>query len=155
VIPYIPSRVDQGYGLTESSLDDYTLGGKLLISVDCGVRDKELIEKYIDEKKLDFVITDHHQPPEGFEISRKYPLVHQMYPKHEYVQKEICGATIAFLLIQAMKAQVGMGEPFSENTKGFDLVALSSISDLMPLIGVNRILVKYGSNRYRVESEWA
>ncbi len=145
VIPYIPSRVDQGYGLTESSLDDViTLGGKLLISVDCGVRDKELIEKYIDEKKLDFIITDHHQPPEGFKASRKYPLVHQMYPKHEYAQKEICGTTVVFLLIQALKAQVGMEEPLSESTKGLDLVALSSITDLMPLTGVNRTFVKYG-----------
>ncbi len=65
VIPYIPSRVDQGYGLTSSSINDVLeLGGQLLISVDCGVRDRELINEYRKEKGLEFVITDHHQPPE-------------------------------------------------------------------------------------------
>lgn len=150
VVPYIPSRVDQGYGLTDSSLSDViALGGKLLISVDCGVRDKELIEKYIDGDKLDFVITDHHQPPEGFKASRKYPLVHQMYTKHEYPQKEICGTTVAFLLIQAIKANIGMQTQILENTEGLDLVALASITDLMPLTGVNRTLAKYGLKQIR------
>ncbi len=145
VVPYIPSRVDQGYGLTESSLNDViTIGGNLLISVDCGVRDRELIEKYIDEGRLDFVITDHHQPEEGFKVSKKYPLVHQMYPKHEYSQLEICGTTVAFLLIQAIKAEVEMDASISSDTPGLDLVALSTITDLMPLVGVNRIFVKYG-----------
>lgn len=145
VVPYIPSRVDQGYGLTESSLNDViTLGGKLLISVDCGVRDKELIEQYIEKKELDFVITDHHQPAEGFKVSKKYSLVHQMYPKHEYPQREICGTTVVFLLIQAIKAEAGMDAGINEETPGLDLVALSTITDLMPLIGVNRTFVKYG-----------
>ena len=145
VVPYIPSRVDQGYGLTESSLNDViTLGGKLLISVDCGVRDKELIEQYIEKKELDFVITDHHQPAEGFKVSKKYPLVHQMYAKHEYPQREICGTTVVFLLIQAIKAEAGMDASINEETSGLDLVALSTITDLMPLTGVNRTLVKYG-----------
>lgn len=145
VIPYIPSRVEQGYGLTDSSLHDViALEGQLLISVDCGVRDRELVERYIDEKKLDFVITDHHQPSEGFKASRKYPLVHQLYPNHEYPQKEICGTTVAFLLIQAIKAEVGMNSEINEDTLGLDLVALSTITDLMPLIGLNRTFVKYG-----------
>ena len=145
VVPYIPSRVDQGYGLTESSLNDViTLGGDLLISVDCGVRDRELIERYIDEGRLDFVITDHHQPAEGFKVCKKYPLVHQMYPKHEYPQQEICGTTVVFLLIQAIKAEVGMDANINADTSGLDLVALSTITDLMPLVGVNRTFVKYG-----------
>ena len=145
VVPYIPSRIDQGYGLTESSLNDaLDLKGDLLISVDCGVRDKELIKKYREEKGLDFVITDHHQPPEDLEEGLDYILVHQMYPKHEYPQLEICGTTIALLLIQAIKANVGMEYKFKEDTPGLDLVALASITDIMPLVGANRTFVKYG-----------
>ncbi len=145
VIPYIPSRIDQGYGLTESSLNDaLNLGAKLLISVDCGVRDKILIKQYIKEKGLDFVITDHHQPPEDLEEGLDYTLVHQMYPKHEYQDKEICGTTVVFLLIQAIKAEVGMNSEITEDTEGLDLVALASITDIMPLIGANRTFVKYG-----------
>ncbi|MBP6922124.1 DHH family phosphoesterase, partial [Candidatus Dojkabacteria bacterium] len=64
VIPYIPNRIEQGYGLTEDSLKDVLeLGGELLISVDCGVRDEKLINKY-KKKNLSVIITDHHQPPE-------------------------------------------------------------------------------------------
>ncbi len=145
VIPYIPSRVEQGYGLTESSLDDViALGGELLISVDCGVRDKELVERYINDGRLDFVITDHHQPPEDFKPSKKYPLVHQMYPNHEYDQLEICGTTVVFLLIQAIRAEIGINMDLNEDIKGLDLVALATITDLMPLTGVNRTFVKYG-----------
>ena len=145
VVPYIPSRIDQGYGLTESSLDDViTLGADLLISVDCGVRDKVLINKYVEEKKLDFVITDHHQPPEDIASDLNYTLVHQMYPGKEYPDREICGTTVAFLLVQALKAEAGMDTEINENTKGLDLVALSTVTDMMPLIGVNRIFVTHG-----------
>lgn len=145
VVPYIPSRIDQGYGLTESSLDDViSLGAGLLISVDCGVRDKVLINQYIEEKKLDFVITDHHQPPEDIASDLNYILVHQMYPGKEYPDREICGTTVAFLLVQALKAEAGIDTEINENTNGLDLVALSTVTDMMPLVGVNRIFVTYG-----------
>lgn len=145
VLPYIPSRIDQGYGLTESSLNDVLdLGASLVISVDCGVRDKALIQKYHKEKGLDFVITDHHQPPEDLSDNLDYTLVHQMYPNHEYPELQICGSTVVFLLIQAIKQEAGMDYEITEDTKGLDLVALATITDLMPLVGVNRILVTYG-----------
>jgi len=145
VVPYIPSRIEQGYGLTESSLNDViSLGANLLISVDCGVRDKELINRYIKEKKLDFVITDHHQPPEDIAKDLDYILVHQMYPGKEYPELEICGTTVAFLLVQAIKAEVGLDTEINETTNGLDLVALSTVTDMMPLVGANRIFVTYG-----------
>jgi len=144
VVPYIPSRIDQGYGLTEDSLNDVLdLSAKLLITVDCGVRDEELIKKYM-KKGLTFVITDHHQPPEDLSEKLPYPLVHQMFPKHEYPQREISGTTVSFLLIQQIRKEAGMEFEINEDTKGLDLVALSTITDMMPLLGVNRILVKYG-----------
>ncbi len=143
VVPYIPSRIDQGYGLTEESLKDVLdLKTNLLISVDCGVRDEELIKRY--SKKLKFIITDHHQPPEDLSPELPYSLVHQMYPEHEYPQREICGTTVVFLLIQQIKKEVGMDYEITEDTEGLDLVALATVTDMMPLVGVNRIFVKYG-----------
>ena len=149
VLPYIPSRIDQGYGLTEDSLNDVLeLGGQLLISVDCGVRDEKLIKKYMkgskDRKPLKVVITDHHQPPEDLSEKLPYPLVHQMYPKHEYPYTQICGAAVVFLLIQEIKKQVGMDCELTEDTKGLDLVALATVTDLMPLVGINRVFVSFG-----------
>lgn len=145
IIPYIPSRVDQGYGLTESSVNDVLeLGGQLLISVDCGVRDRELIKEFKKEKGLDFVITDHHQPPSDLGTDLEYPLVHPMYPSHEYPDTNICGAFVTFLLIQAIKSQLYMDTEINENTKGLDLVTMATVTDLMPLQGINRVVVKYG-----------
>lgn len=144
VIPYIPSRIEQGYGLTEDSLKDVLeLGGQLLISVDCGVRDEKLIKKYL-KKGLRVVVTDHHQPPEDLSTDLAYPLVHQMYPEKEYPFTQICGTAVVFLLIQEIKKQVGMEYCLTEDTKGLDLVALATVTDLMPLIDVNRVFVHFG-----------
>jgi len=141
VIPYIPSRVDQGYGLTESSINDVLdLGGQLLISVDCGVRDRELINRFRKESGLEFVITDHHQIPDDLDESLEYPLVHPMYPKHEYPNTDVCGAFVTYLLIQSIRSELGMKESF----RGLDLVAMATVTDLMPLVGINRVTVKYG-----------
>lgn len=144
VIPYIPSRVDQGYGLTESSLEDIkTLGGELVITVDCGIRDRELINRYIKDG-LDFVITDHHQPPEDLN-EVEYPLVHQLHPQKKYPQSEVCGTYVIYMLIQYMRKELGIENIY----EGLDLVALSTVTDLMPLNGCNRIVVKYGLEEIR------
>lgn len=150
VIPYIPSRVDQGYGLTESSLDDMvSMDADMVITVDCGVRDKELIRRYRDEKGIHFVITDHHQPPEDILNDLDYTLVHPMYPKHEYPEVNICGSFVVFLLIQAIKSELGMESTISADTNGLDLVALATVTDLMPLRGINRVIVSFGIEQIR------
>ncbi len=151
IVPYIPSRIEQGYGLTEDSLKDILeLKGRLVVSVDCGIRDEELIKKY-QGKNLKFVITDHHHPPENLCKKLPYPLVHQLYPNHSYPAKEICGTAVVFLLIQEIKKLAGMKYGIDEDTKGLDLVALATVTDLMPLIDTNRVFVKYGLNQIRKE----
>ena len=150
VLPFIPNRSDQGYGLTESSIDEcIDMGADLIITVDCGVRDKEIINRYLKEKKVDFVITDHHQVPEDILENLNYPLVHQRFPKHKYADVEICGAFVAFILIQAIKVEVGMDFEIKEDTCGLDLVALATITDIMQLKSVNRTIVKYGLNQMK------
>ncbi|MDD3474700.1 MAG: single-stranded-DNA-specific exonuclease RecJ [Candidatus Dojkabacteria bacterium] len=145
VIPFIPSRTDQGYGLTHSSIDEcIALGAGMIITVDCGIRDKELINEYLDKTDLEFVITDHHQVPEDITEDVKYPIVHQRFPDHPYSDVEVCGAFVSFLLIQAIKAEVGIDTEIKEDTKGLDLVALATVTDIMQLRSVNRIVVKYG-----------
>jgi single-stranded-DNA-specific exonuclease len=150
VIPYIPSRVEQGYGLSQSSLEDMLkLGAQMVITVDCGIRDKELIKRYIEEKDLRFVITDHHEPPEDVLEDLTYTVVHPMYPGKQYPQTEICGAFVTLLLIQALRKESGMEYEFSNNTKGLDLVALATVTDLMPLLEINRNIVSYGLKQIR------
>lgn len=147
VLPYIPDRIEQGYGLTRDSLNDLVdLGAKLVITVDCGVRDKELINEFKKEKGLDFVITDHHQPPKDILKDLEYPLVHQMYPEKEYPSKEICGTAVIYLLVQSLMDSLKME---NDPLFGLDLVALSTVTDIMPLLDVNRILVKLGLEEIR------
>ncbi len=142
VLPYIPDRGEQGYGLTESSLNDIeNNGGEFVITVDCGIRDFELIKKY---KDISFVVTDHHQLPEDLSTDHKYPIVHQMYPEHEYSNDKICGTAVVFLLIQEIKKDAGMEYEITEDTEGLDLVALATVTDIMPLLEENRIFVYFG-----------
>ena len=142
VMPYIPDRGEQGYGLTKSSLEEIkNKGGEFVITVDCGIRDFELIKKY---KDLSFVVTDHHELPEPFDLNHKYPIVHQMYPSHEYPNQKICGTAIVFFLIQQIKKDIGMEYEITEGTEGLDLVALATVTDIMPLLNENRTLVYYG-----------
>ncbi len=145
VVPYIPSRVDQGYGLTQSSIEDMlNLGAQMVITVDCGIRDKELIRGMTKEKSLEFVITDHHQPPEDILEDLDYTVVHPMYPGKEYPNINICGAFVTFLLVQALKAEAGMDSSITKDTRGLDLVAMATVTDLMPLLGCNRSVVSFG-----------
>ncbi len=145
IIPYIPDRVDEGYGLSKQSLDKLVKDGvDLVITVDCGVRDKDLIREYKKEHNIDFVITDHHLPPDDILEDLDYVLVHQMYPGYEYPFESVCGAFVSFLLVLAIKDYVGMESSIEKNRNHLDIVALPTVTDIMPLHGVNRIVVKEG-----------
>jgi len=150
VMPYIPDRVDEGYGLSKSSLDSMIANGAaLVVTVDCGVRDRLLIEEYIKKNDIDIIITDHHQPPD--DISEvKYTVVHQMFPGKEFPETKICGTAVIFLVIQALKAKVGIDDNLTVNTKGLDLVGLATVGDMMSLIGINRVFVKYGIEQMKM-----
>jgi single-stranded-DNA-specific exonuclease len=144
-LPYIPDRVDEGYGLSESSLQAMIEGGvNLVISVDCGIRDKQLIQKYMSENSIQFLITDHHQPPDDLLESLNYPILHQLYPGHEYPFTQICGAFIAFSLVKELRKHFNILIENEEDTPGLDLVALATVSDMMPLVEVNRVILHYG-----------
>ncbi len=142
ILPYIPDRVDEGYGLSTESLDKLVEQGvDLVVTVDCGVRDKELIEKY---EGIEFIVTDHHLPPDDILKNLNHILVHQLYPKKEYPFPSVCGAFVSFLLVLAIRDFVGMESSFEKNKQYLDLVALPTVTDIMPLHGVNRVVVKYG-----------
>jgi len=147
VMPYIPSRIDEGYGMSEKSVEAIIKkGGQVIITVDCGVRDVNIVRKYrrssTNPNGVDFVITDHHQP--GKALPRYIPVVHPMHPKGTYPFQYLSGAAVAWMLCAAMEKQA-RGRAFSwERVPGLDLVAFSTVCDLMPLTGANRVLVHFG-----------
>ncbi len=146
VLPYIPDRVDEGYGLSRSSLDSMINGGaKLIITVDCGVRDRVIIEEYLEKNDINIIITDHHQPPEDI-VDVKYTVVHQMFPKKEFPEQKICGSAVIYFLIQGLRDKYKMER---DPMYGIDLVGLSTVSDMMPVLGMNRIFVKYAIEQIR------
>jgi len=152
---YIPHRVDEGYGLTEASLAEVTKkGAKLIISVDCGIRDVELVDKY-KKKGIKLIITDHHEIRK--EKGKPYlptasAVIHPKHPKGKYPFPELCGAAVTWKLVCALENQTKASKTptsstikLTETSKSYlDLVAFATVCDVMPLQGENRIIVKFG-----------
>lgn len=150
VLPYVPSRFDEGYGMSDESLSNIKdQGGEVVITVDCGIKDHDLVKKW-RKKGLEFVITDHHElekkngkvilPDEALAV------VHPRHPKGDYPFGEISGATVVWNLVNII---VELGNIDFDIDNYLDLVTLSVICDVMPLIKENRAIVKRGLERLK------
>ncbi len=146
-LPYIPHRFDEGYGLHKEAVERLAQEGcSLLVTVDCGVRSTDEV-RYARQLGLEVIITDHHSPPRELP-----PALAVVNPKREdcpYPFKGLSGVGVAFKLAQALLRVEGR-VPLSrksaplEEEELLDLVALGTITDLSPLLGENRSLVKRG-----------
>lgn len=162
VKPYIPSRFDEGYGLSRESLDAIIAqGGEFVITVDCGVKDIDLVNEYKD--KLEFVITDHHTI-KSFSSNENLPgskkvgdyciskdALAVVHPKlsGEYPFTEICGAVVSWKVCTALNEYLKAGFDMLEY---IDLASLGTVCDIMPLIDENRTIVKLGLKRLKETS---
>lgn len=136
---YIPHRSKEGYGLNEAAIDDAKEHGvSLIITVDNGISAVEQIA-YATELGIDVIVTDHHEPPEV--LPQAYALVNPKLPFCSYPFSELAGVGVAFKLAQALL------RTFPEELTEF--VAIGTISDLMPLVDENRLLVKLGLERMK------
>ena len=125
VLPYIPHREKEGYGLSKIGLEQAKeKGASLVISVDCGIVDFEEAE-YAKKLGLDLIITDHHQTlakkPEAFII------IHST---------KMCGTAVGWCLVKSLLKE-GSDELL-------DLVAIATVADMMPMMGLNRAFVTQG-----------
>jgi single-stranded-DNA-specific exonuclease len=153
VQPYIPHRVDEGYGLNCDALDKIAgWGVRLVITVDCGIR-SPVEAAHAAALGLDMIITDHHSIfRDEDDVERLPSALAVINPKRQgdlYPFKELAGVGIAFKLAQALlmaEKQAPRGpEPVSlEERDLLDLVALGTVADLAPLLGENRFLVQRG-----------
>lgn len=147
--PFIPSRFDAGYGLTKQSLDQLiTEGAELIITVDCGIRDVDLISEY-QQKGLKFIITDHHQLAKNDSDESILPnctVVHPRIGDKHYPTAEICAALVSWKLCQAIAKELKID---FDLTFDIDLVALATSCDMMPLIKENRLVVMLGLEKIR------
>ena len=139
VVPYIPHRLNEGYGLKLAALENLHLQGiSLVITTDCGITAVEPVEKS-KALGIDIIITDHHMPL--MELPRAVAIIDPKLPGSSYPFNELSGAGVALKLVQALYSSLGREEDYSSFT---DLVALGTIADMVPLLGENRYLVKKG-----------
>ncbi len=147
VSPIVPDRFEEGYGLSEKTLERITAeDGDIVITVDCGVKNIDLIKKY---NNLTFIITDHHIFPtseDELKLINNMPnligVLHPLHPKSKFDFTEICGTTVAWKLISALAERTG-NVKFDPNVF-LPFVALATVTDIMPLIKENRYIVKQG-----------
>jgi len=135
VFPYIPHRINEGYGISEKGIDGVLLehsDTSLIITVDNGIVAGDAI-KYAASKKIDVIVTDHHVP--GEKLPESLAIVHTT---------NVCGASVAFLLSLYLE-----GKKITEDDPRLDLVALATVADLVPLIGPNRVLLHFGIQALR------
>ncbi len=140
---YIPHRHDEGFGLNHDAIESFAHDGvKLMITVDCGIADVAEVAR-ARVLGIETIITDHHLPgPDGIPDA-----VAVLDPKQEscpYPFKELCGTGVAFKLVQGLIARGGFSLAEGWEKWLLDLVALATLSDMVPLIGENRALAHFG-----------
>jgi single-stranded-DNA-specific exonuclease len=139
--PYIPHRTREGYGLNNLAVSQLAADGvRLLITVDCGISNVAEVAEAM-RLGLDVIVTDHHTPPA--EIPGALAVVNPKQEGCAYPYKQLVGVGIAFKLVQALvKRGLSLGEVRGRDL--LDVVALGTVTDMGPLNGENRVLVKSG-----------
>jgi len=146
VKPYIPHRVDEGYGLNSQALVKLAhAGAKLIITVDCGIRSVEDVEAG-KAAGLDIIITDHHSI--GPEIPNAYAVINPKQEDCKYPEDMLAGVGVAYKLADALlrvAAKQDRPAPRLEAEDLLDLVAIGTVADLAPMNRIeNRALVRQG-----------
>ena len=137
---YIPNRLTEGYGLNNKAIDKIKeKGTKLIITVDCGITSIKEIE-YAKKLGIDVIITDHHEPSE--EIPKAIAIIDAKRKNNKYPFNQLAGCGIAFKLTQALSIKRNLNENIY--LKNLDIVAIGTISDLVPIVDENRVIVKLG-----------
>lgn len=144
---YIPSRFTDGYGLNCKALDKIAAEHPrcLIVTVDCGSTSAFEVE-HAKSLGLDIIVSDHHSFEDG-----KTPdclILNPKLPGNEYPFRELSGCGVAFKLAQGMERVCGEKADGRFDKRRLyellDLVAISTVADVVPLLGENRSLVKYG-----------
>lgn len=146
---YIPHRHLEGYGVSVAGIEKLALdGATLVITVDCGITDVLAVAR-ANELGMEVIVTDHHLPQE--EVPPAFAIVDPKQEGETNEFRDFCGGGLAWKLACAT-LQVGRAEnvPWVQSIpEGWekwllDMAALSTIADMVPLVGENRVIAKYG-----------
>ena len=137
---YIPNRLDEGYGLNKIAIEKIVNEKyDLMITVDCGISGIEEV-KYANSLGLEVIVTDHHEVGEN--LPEAIAVVDAKRKDNQYPCRDLAGVGVAFKLIQAIGMKLGLEE--KEYLKYLDIVCIGTISDIVPLVGENRVITKLG-----------
>lgn len=153
---YIPDRHSEGFGLNNDAVKEISeRGTKLIVTVDCGIADASEVD-LANKLDMDVVVTDHHTPTG--KIPKAFAVVDPKQDGCEYPFKDLCGAGVAFKLVEAMIKKIRSTD-YLPSTTNFplgwekwllDMVAIATLSDMVPLKGENRIFAYYGLKVLRI-----
>lgn len=146
---YIPHRNREGFGLNDEAVQKiYDKGAELLITIDCGIADVKPVN-LANKLGMEVIITDHHEI--GGDLPDAFAIVNPKQPDCNYPEKMLCGSAVIFKLVEVLLKD---GEKVAKNHLEkiplgwqkwlLDMVAIATISDMIPLVGENRVLAKYG-----------
>lgn len=136
---YLPNRLIEGYGLSPESIDEAKgKGVSLIVTVDTGITAVQEVE-YAKSLGIDVIVTDHHEPGES--LPEAVAIINPKKPGCTY-GGELSGVGVAFKFTQALYRALNQDE--RELEEHLDLVALGTAADIVPLIGENRVLTKFG-----------
>lgn len=139
VLPYIPRRIEEGYGLNIPAIEQLATKADLLITVDCGISNVAEIAR-ARELGLDVIVLDHHTPPAV--LPQGYAMINPKRTDCSYPYDMLAGVGVAYKLTQALH-KIGLRTSLRGRDL-LDVVALGTVTDMAPLNGENRILVKHG-----------
>ena len=137
---YIPDRYKEGYGVSQRGIEWAAENNyALIISLDCGVKATKMVD-LAKSNGIDFIICDHHTAPEI--LPNAVAVLDPKRPDCEYPFKELSGCGVGFKLMQALTINNGLDEAILYHY--LDLVCVSIASDIVPIVGENRILAYFG-----------
>ena len=141
-VNYIPHRHDEGYGLNRDAVDTFAKdGAALIITVDCGISDVIPVEQ-ANKQGIDVIVTDHHLPDDT--LPPAYVILNPKQEDDKYPFDMLCGSGVAYKLVQALLSKDRFGLKVGWEKWWLDMVGIATISDMVPLIGENRVLAHFG-----------
>ena len=145
VVPYVPSRLDEGHGLSLAAVEAAVqLGAALIITVDCGTTSVAEIAM-ANGRGLDVIVTDHHRVPPL--LPDAIAIVNPHRPDATYPERHLAGSGVAFKVAQLLLADEPGGPAAALDLA--DLATIGSVADVAPIVGENRAIARLGLERMR------
>src|SRR5262245_51824098 len=152
---YVPHRLDEGYGLNAAAVRQLAAeGARVIVSVDCGITATGPAAE-ARAAGVDLIITDHHNPPASLaDLPAAYAVVHPRRPDSAYPFGELSGAGVAYKLAWRLATMASGSARVTPALRALLLellafAALGAIADVVPLVGENRVIARFGLARMK------